>query len=83
MGDPKPNPQNPVCPVCGAADWYADPRVEYGLLVLVKGTEMALLADNGQPQFVPVDAVVCRSCRFVKLTSAAGDLEIRWPRVDP
>jgi len=61
-------------------EWYSDPRVEYGLLIMRAGPEGdTLLNKKGNPTFLPVDAFVCRICRFVRLQSARGDLEIRFP----
>jgi hypothetical protein len=67
---------DPHCPICDAVDWYSEPRLEYGLLVMVSGGVRggALRSREGFPQFLPLHAFICRSCRFARLQLARGTL---------
>jgi hypothetical protein len=70
------NPDNPLCPICGAADWFSDPRWDYVLHAAHKGTTHAI-DDPAGPYVVPVEGSICRVCRFVRLRSTGGTLELR------
>jgi hypothetical protein len=67
------NPENPRCPICGAIDWWSDPRIQYGVPVFFKPDRKPMNS------VIPLDVAICRVCRFVRFTSAEGDLEIAFP----
>lgn len=71
------NPENPHCPICGAVDWFSDPRWDYMLFYARKGTTVAIDASPGHPMAMPVEGDICRVCRFIRLRNIAGTLELR------
>ncbi len=78
MSNADPNPDNPVCPICGASDWYGEPTIELGLIVMDAGNAGKVWKDaKGDPEVMPVEVAICRRCRFVRLRSARGGLTIR------
>jgi len=72
----EPNPANPLCPICGAADWVSDPRWGYALPTIDAATNR-LVDKDGVVVQMPLTWFICRVCRYVRLHSAAGDL--RFP----
>jgi hypothetical protein len=74
----EPTPHNPLCPICGAADWVSDPRWDHALPTSYADTTQ-LIETGGKVHHIPLKWFVCRVCRFVRLHSAAGDLEFRFP----
>lgn len=73
--DDEVNPHNPRCPICGAVDWFADPRWDFVLHAAHKGTTRAIDDPRG-PIVIPVEGDICRVCRFVRLRSTHGSLEL-------
>jgi len=72
--DESANPENPRCPICGAVDWFSDPRWNYVLHAVNTTTNRPIMSGSA-PWVIPVEGSICRSCRFVRLRSAAGTLE--------
>jgi len=70
------NPGNPHCPICNAVDWFSDPRWDYVLFYARKGTTISIDDEQGHPLAMPVQGDICRVCRFIRLRSTAGTLEI-------
>lgn len=70
----QPNPSNPLCPVCGAADWFQDTRWTYVLHAVHSDTGLKIMANENDPMVFPFEGAVCRICRFIRLRSAAGTL---------
>jgi hypothetical protein len=68
-------PANPLCPICGEADWYSYPDAEWGLVTLLRGTGTPLSV-GGEANFLSVAVFVCRGCRFVRLQAPYGDLDM-------
>ncbi len=79
MGDPEsqPNPENPNCPICGASDWFSDPRWRYVLHTIHAETGLAIEASPGIPMVTPFEGFTCRVCRFLKLRQVGGTLDPR------
>ena len=70
------NPDNPRCPICNAVDWFSDERWDYVLFAAHKGSTR--LIDTGEgPTAMPVEGSICRGCRFIRLRSTHGTLELR------
>jgi hypothetical protein len=72
----EPESTNPECPICGEIDWFGDPRWDYMLYVVNKGTTEAYLSEHGGlPLGFPVEGFICRSCRFFRLRAIYGTLD--------
>jgi len=68
-------PDNPNCPICGATDWFGDPRWDYVLFVVHKGTTVAFQGTTGTDKALPVEGFTCKKCRFLRLRAVYGTLE--------
>lgn len=72
-----PNPDNPACPICGAADWFSDPRWQYALHTLNAETKLPVEYSPGVPMIIPFEGFTCRACRYLKLRQVGGTLDPR------
>jgi hypothetical protein len=70
----EPNPANPTCPICGATDWFSDPRWRYVLHTVDAKTSHAIESSPGVPMVIPFEGFTCRVCRYIKLRQTGGTL---------
>jgi hypothetical protein len=70
------SPNNTRCPMCGAVDWYSDARYHVGLVAYRNDDNAPVIGNNDVPLAVPADIFICRTCRFIRLRSRGGTLEI-------
>jgi len=68
-------PDNPVCPICGAVDWFAFVGLRLLLQVMPTGADQAWIGPTNEPWVLPVAAFACRSCRFLRLRVTEGTLD--------